>query len=54
MYLRGESAQAIVRAAKLREVADLTFHPTLSQYTETEPTSSAPILVAPATGMPIA
>ena len=60
MYLRDGSAQTILRAATLREVADQTFYLTQSQYTDTGPTSPSTDPITPgawqgsaATGVPI-
>ena len=39
VYLRDGSAQTILRAATLREVADPTSYLAQSQYTDTGPTS---------------
>ena len=39
VYLRDGSAQTILRAATLRQVACQTFNLTQSQYTDTRPTS---------------
>ena len=48
VYLRDGSAQAILRAATPEiEVADQTFHLTLSRYTDTGPTSPSTDPISP-------
>ena len=47
VYLRDGSAQTILRAATLRQVAGQTFHLTQSQYTDAGPASPSAVPITP-------